>query len=130
MKREVCFLINRTGAVFWSDASASSTALPDSRSRWQAIWSHRDELAEIAHSHPEGGAYFSQEDETTMTAIASALGRAPRFSVVAPEGMIRRERNRDARVGEEPWWAPLLRLASGMESADPAPGAHPPKEEA
>jgi hypothetical protein len=113
--REVCFLIGRGGAVLWSDASESPTALPDSRARWEAIWQSRAELEEIAHSHPLGPLAFSDEDETTMAALESALGRTIRFSVVAPPGMITREGKDDWIVHEEPWWAALLRLASGMQ---------------
>jgi len=112
--REVCFLIGRDGAVLWADASDSPAALPDSRARWEAIWARRDELAEIAHSHPRGPAAFSREDETTMAALDSALGRVVRFSVVAPRVMIARDGDRTIEVNPEPWWAVLLRLASGM----------------
>ena len=82
MRREVCFLIGDGEQVLWADASDSPTALPDSRARWEAIWSHRDELAEIAHSHPNGPEQFSQEDEETMAALASALGKVPRFFTI------------------------------------------------
>ena len=112
--REVCFLIGAGGAVLWADASDSPMALPDSRARWEAIWSRRQELVEIAHSHPRGPAAFSREDETTMEALDSALGRAVRFSVVAPRVTIAREAGRVVEVIPEPWWAALLRLASGM----------------
>ena len=115
MKREVCFLIGRDQAVLWSDASDSPSALPDSRARWQAIWHRREELTEIAHSHPNGPAAFSAEDETTMEALTGALGRAIRFSVVAPSAVVVREGDRTYAVTEEPWWAALMRLASGME---------------
>ena len=114
MAREVCFLIGGRGEVLWADASDSPMALPDSRARWEAIWSRREELAEIAHSHPHGPAAFSREDETTMEALDSALGRAVRFSVVAPRLTIAREGGRVVEVIPEPWWAGLLRLASGM----------------
>jgi hypothetical protein len=114
MSREVFFLIGRNGAVLWSDASTSPTALPDSRARWEAIWKHREELEELAHSHPIGPLAFSQEDETTMTALDEALGKKLCFSVIAPDGMIRRG---EGRVAEEPWWTELLRLASGMTPA-------------
>ena len=49
-----------------------------------------------------------------MEALASALGRALRFSVVAPDGMVARQGADDVAVGDEPWWAALLRLSSGM----------------
>lgn len=114
MSREVFFLIGRNGALLWSDASTSPSALPDSRARWEAIWSHRDELEELAHSHPIGPLAFSEEDETTMTALDAALGKKLCFSVIAPNGMIRRE---GGRVADEPWWTELLRLASGMTRA-------------
>ncbi|HUS63869.1 MAG TPA: Mov34/MPN/PAD-1 family protein [Kofleriaceae bacterium] len=115
MSREVCFLLGAGGAILWADASDSPAALPDSRARWEAIWSRRADLTEIAHSHPVGPAAFSREDETTMEALDGALGRAVRFSVVAPRVTIAREGGRVVEVRPEPWWAPLLRLASGME---------------
>jgi hypothetical protein len=115
MRREVFFLIDGEGRILWSDASSSPVSLPDSRARWEAIWHHRAQLAEIAHSHPIGPLAFSHEDETTMEALITALGARPRFSVVAPDGMLVRDREgQEARVPEEPWWTGLLRLASGM----------------
>jgi hypothetical protein len=112
--REVCFLVGEDGQVLWSDVGTSPTALPDSPARWQAIWRLRQRLAEIAHSHPVGPLAFSAEDETTMAALAAALGRAPRFSVVAPGGMVARVGGADVRVADEPKWAADLRRASGM----------------
>ena len=122
--REVCFLIGPHDAVLWSDASSSPVALPDSRARWDAIWSRREVLVEVAHSHPVGPSRFSQEDETTMAALVSALGRSLLFSVVSPHGMVRRGHDGDdADVAEEPWWARLLRSASCMEHTDTQPGS-------
>lgn len=112
--REVCLLIGSDNEVLWSDESDSPVRLPDSRERWEAIWQLRGELVEVAHSHPEGPLGFSSEDETTMAALTSALGRPLRFSVVAPGGMVRRVGDRDLLVAEEPWWAEPLRQASGM----------------
>lgn len=122
--REVCFLIDKDQNVLWSDASDSPVALPDSRARWEAIWSRREAIVEIAHSHPVGPLAFSREDETTMSALVSGLGNPSLvFSVVAPTGMIRRERGEDQIVkGPEPWWAALLRLASGVRGRG-APGS-------
>jgi len=112
--REVCYLLGAAGRVLWSDAGTSPAALPDSRARWEAIWDLRAELVEIAHSHPVGPLGFSYEDETTMAALAAALGRAPRFSVVAPAGMLARIDGGDVRVVDEPPWAADLRRESGM----------------
>jgi hypothetical protein len=116
--REVCFLIGRGDTILWADASDSPAALPDSRARWEAIWRHRDELDAIVHSHPIGPAAFSAEDLSTMQAIDSALVKAMRYCVVAPRVTIARRDGRDDQVTPEPWWAGLLRLASGMQKED------------
>ena len=117
--REVCFLVAADGRVLWSDASDSPVALPDSRSRWEAIWGHRAELHEIAHTHPVGPLAFSGEDRTTMEALTSALGRAVRFSVVAPAGyLLRDEQGTEAKDGPEPAWTAELRRLSGMDPTD------------
>lgn len=119
--REVCFLIGRGDALLWADASDSPAALPDSRARWEAIWRHRDELEAIVHSHPIGPAAFSAEDVSTMQAIDSALGKPMRYCVVASRITIARTNGQDGRddhVSPEPWWAGLLRLASGMHKED------------
>ena len=113
--REVFFLIGRDGALLFADASQEDpSALPDSPARWQAIWQHRAELTELCHSHPLGPLAFSAEDESTMAALNAALGRKLTFSIVAPGGMLRRAGEQEGIVALEPWWAPLLRLASGM----------------
>jgi len=120
--REVCFLISKAGAILWADASNSPSALPDSRARWEAIWTHRDDLHVIAHSHPVGPSAFSAEDESTMEALDSALGRPVRYMVVAPAVTITRLGRLGAppteSVSPEPWWAGLLRLASGMRKEE------------
>lgn len=114
MRREVLYLIGAGGAVLWRDTGASAVRLDDSRARWEAIWARRDAIVEIAHSHPVGPRAFSAEDETTMAALAAALGRAPRFSVLAPGGMIARVDGADVLVDDEPAWAAALRRESGM----------------
>ena len=112
--REVCLLVSKSGAILWSDTGASALALPDSRARWDAIWRHRDELGIIVHSHPLGPRAFSHEDVTTMDAVDAALGRPLRYAVLAPEGLVVREGEREGLSDEKPWWAELLRLASGF----------------
>ena len=120
MLREVCFLLGEDDAVLWSDASQSPTALPDSRARWEAIWSRRERIVEIAHTHPLGGVKFSHEDETTMAALDVALGRKLRYAVITPDTMLRRtpgegdEQPTDLIVEAEPWWTALIRSASGL----------------
>lgn len=121
--REVFFIIGEGDTVLWSDAGDSPVFLPDSRARWDEIWSLRDRIVEIAHSHPVGPLAFSREDETTMCALVSALGRPILFSVIAPSGMLRRTEPieptpspPDDILEIEPWWTSLLRQASGMSS--------------
>lgn len=112
--REVCLLIGQGDEVLWCDESDSPLRMPDSRARWEAIWRLRDVLEEVAHSHPDGPLGFSAEDESTMSALTSALGKPLRFSVVSPEGMVSRRNGRDVLVADEPWWAEALRSASGI----------------
>jgi len=118
--REVCFLIGRGDAVLYADAG-SIGALPDSRARWEAIWDHRDELEVIAHTHPHGPAAFSAEDESTMAAIDSALGKPVRYCVVAPRITVSRLANETTTIDPEPWWAGVIRLASGMKHKEDKP---------
>lgn len=114
MRIEVLYLIGEGGVVLWRDTGESAVRIADSRARWEAIWSRREAIVEIAHSHPVGPRAFSREDETTMAALAAALGRAPRFSVLAPEGMIARVDGVDVLIDVEPAWAAALRRESGM----------------
>jgi hypothetical protein len=115
--REVCFLIGKDDVILWADASNSPSALPDSRARWEAIWSRRDEIEVIVHSHPMGPTAFSAEDCSTMEALDSALGKAMRYMVVAPTKTIARQGDTTTDVIDEPWWTDLIRLASGMKAA-------------
>lgn len=112
LKREVFFLVGANDTVLWSDTSESPLALTDSRARWEAIWSRRSELVELAHSHPVGPDAFSAEDESTMAALDDALGKKIRFSLVTPHGYFVRGEGTQT----EPAWAGSLRGASGMAS--------------
>src|SRR5262245_63838265 len=87
---EVCFLIGARNAVLWSDSSSSPSAMPDRRARWEAIWECRDDLVEIAHSHPVGPLAFSAEDDSTMQAVDAALGRPLTYSVVTSGALLRK----------------------------------------
>jgi hypothetical protein len=112
---EVCFLVGEGGVVLWADRSGDPAGLPDSRARWEAIWRHRAQLAEIAHSHPRGPLAFSPEDTSTRVAVDAALGRPLVWSVVTADGMLRARLGREAALEpEEPWWVDLLRVASGV----------------
>jgi arsenate reductase (thioredoxin) len=125
MKREVCFLIGAGDSVLWSDASTSPLSLPDSRERWEAIWSRRADLVEIVHSHPLGPEQFSAEDISTMHALDDALGHRCRFSLVTPTQYLVRGAGDEALPAPAPPWVPSLRHASGLvdEKTDAAFGA-------
>jgi hypothetical protein len=125
--REVCFLIGSDDSILWADLGAGPMAMPDSRDRWERIWQHRAEIVEIAHSHPLGPEGFSSEDRTTMAAIDAALGRRLRYSVVSPQSVVRNDQE-VGHAGREPWWARVLRAASGiltnMEGGDDGKAQH------
>src|SRR5262245_47476424 len=106
---EALLLLDGRGAVLWADRSTDVAHIPDSRARWEAIWERRDSLAEIAHSHPGGLLVFSTEDETTMAAIDSALGRNLTYSIVTDTGVLRKPGGGVAGIEQnEPWWATML----------------------
>jgi hypothetical protein len=119
--REVFVIIGRGDAVLWSDASDSALTLPDSRARWEALWRHRDELELIVHSHPVGPHAFSAEDESTMAAVESALGRKLTWGVLSPRGLLVRRDGVDTTAPSLPWWAGLVRLSSQMKDTTGAP---------
>lgn len=75
---ETAALIGKDGSVLhWHEPGNRTTvSLPDSSSLWDIIWSHRENLAGIAHTHPGSGKpHPSREDITTFFAIEAALGR-------------------------------------------------------
>ena len=112
---EVCFLLDAEGAVLWRDSSGDPAALPDSLERWQAIWAHREVLAEVAHSHPRGPLAFSAEDLSTMDALDAALGRPLAYAVVTADNLLRRRPDGRTLVENvEPAWVADLRMASGL----------------
>jgi len=73
-----------TGLVFSSHGSAlywhvppdrSGGALPDSRDLWEVLWTNREILGGVAHTHPwNGEAHPSQTDVTTFAAVEAGLG--------------------------------------------------------
>ena len=90
----------------------STTAIPDSRARWAAIWENRERLTEIAHTHPGGLLRFSQEDLTTMEAVEAALGKPLEWSIVTEDAFLTRFDGEDRNRDDAPWWLPVLREIS------------------
>jgi hypothetical protein len=116
--REVLFLLDDAGSVLWSDVG-SVAEMPDSRLRWEAMWSFRLLLAAIAHSHPHGPLAFSSVDLSTMAAVDASLGRPLRYLVVAPDGVVVCREGVTEIVDPEPAWAERLRVESGMKRRMP-----------
>src|SRR5437016_2135769 len=108
--REVCFIL--VADKILRAYFGSQTRIPDERERWEIIWKHRNEITEIAHSHPGEFLDFSQEDLTTMQAVEAGTGKEFVWSVITKSGFLSRKIDRDARREDSPWWLELLRRLS------------------
>lgn len=108
--REVCFLLveDKILRIYFG----SATRIPDSRERWETIWTHRQEITEIAHSHPGEFLDFSQEDLTTMEAVESGTGKVFTWSIITQTGFLSRREKEDIRRTDSPWWVECLRTLS------------------
>jgi hypothetical protein len=75
---EVAVIIDKDGApLHWRGTTDSSGGyIPDSRPFWDVIWSLRNEIAGIAHTHPwSGNPCPSPTDLSTFEAIELGLGK-------------------------------------------------------
>ena len=118
--REVCFLITKDERIL-QIYTGTATRIPDSRARWNFIWTYRDEIGEIAHTHPGGFLRFSAEDLTTMEAVESATDNEFHWSIVTRHSyLIRNGLKGDDRIYpidlyDGPWWMePLRELSFGI----------------
>ena len=112
--REVCFIL--VGDKILRAYFGSTTRIPDNRERWEILWGHRDEITEIAHSHPGEFLDFSHEDLTTMEAVEAGTGKTFTWSVITKSGFLSRNAGMDTRRKDSPWWLELLRRLSYVES--------------
>jgi len=112
--REVCFILvaDKILRVYFG----SATRVPDSRERWEAIWQHREEITEIAHSHPGEFLDFSNEDLTTMEAIEAGTGKQFTWSIITRKGFLSRNGAQDTQREDSPWWLSLMRTLSYPEA--------------
>src|SRR6266446_5526905 len=108
--REVCFILveDKILRVYFG----SQTRIPDDRDRWDIIWKHRDEITEIAHSHPGEFLDFSHEDLTTMEAVEAGTGKRFKWSIITKTGFLSRKANEETRTNNAPWWLGLMRQLS------------------
>src|ERR1051325_3235405 len=98
--REVCFILveDKILRVYFG----SATRVPDSRERWEVIWRHRDEITEVAHSHPGEFLDFSHEDLTTMEAVEAGTGKVFTWTIITKSGFLSREGRVDKRREDSP----------------------------
>jgi hypothetical protein len=108
--REVCFLMVEDKIL--RAYFGSATSIPDERERWEAIWEYRNEITEIAHSHPGEFLDFSYEDLTTMEAVEAGTGKVFTWSVVTKTGFRCRKGGKDSLRKDSPWWLSLMRRLS------------------
>ncbi len=108
--REVCFLL--VGDKILRVYFGSATSIPDERERWEAIWAFRNEITEIAHSHPGEYLGFSHEDLTTLEAVEAGTGKTFTWSIVTRKGFRSRRDGKDHRREDSPWWLKLIRRLS------------------
>jgi hypothetical protein len=70
----------------------SAVAIPDTRALWDVLWTHREAVAGVAHSHPGWGPPTpSWEDLTTFGALEAGLGLRLSWWI-ATAGAVRRYR--------------------------------------
>ena len=112
--REVCFILvqDKILRVYFG----STTRIPDNRDRWEIIWQHRNDITEIAHSHPGEFLDFSHEDLTTMEAVEAGTGKFFTWSIITKNGFLSRKAGQDTRRDDSPWWLGLMRTLSYGES--------------
>lgn len=108
--REICFLLVEDKIL--RAYFGSATSIPDERERWETIWNYRDEITEIAHSHPGEFLDFSHEDLTTMEAVEAGTGKTFKWSIVTKTGLLSRTGGEDHRREDSPWWLVLIRRLS------------------
>jgi hypothetical protein len=123
--REVCFIL--VADKILRAYFGSATSIPDERERWEVIWQHRDEITEIAHSHPGEFLDFSHEDLTTMEAVEAGTGKNFTWSIVTETRLLSRENGIDQRREDSPWWLGLIRRLS-YDSPLPSLGKRKPVE--
>jgi len=117
---EAGVVIDRDGEpIHWHvPAGRTAGSLPDSRELWDVLWSNRDRLAGVAHSHPGGGIPGpSHEDVTTFSAVELALGRRLDWWITSADAVVvlrwqgpDKYDYRAERVDPEPAWTARLRL--------------------
>lgn len=131
---EVFGVYARSGRCLHMHHGDSASFVDGGQAAWGAMWNNRADLGDVAHTHPHGPDTFSSIDESSMSAIATGLGRSVRFWVLSPRWTVLRvvhpggRSESDVRyepgADNEPCWAARLRWESRMRTA-PAPSDLP-----
>jgi hypothetical protein len=98
-------------------------SLPDSRQLWHVLWTNRERLLGIAHSHAgQGEPGPSWEDVTTFSALELALGRRLDWWITSADAVVvmrwvgpEKYAYRTALLSEEPAWVAHLRELSNED---------------
>ena len=117
---ETVLVFNRMGKTicFHEPAGQTSGSVPDTRSLWDILWEHRENLGGVAHTHPwEGPAQPSGTDITTFDAIERGLGKRLLWPVVTFTDVLYVVRNPLYQEGQAMWTrsGPLTIEIEGLE---------------
>jgi hypothetical protein len=120
--KETGVVIDRNGSpIHWhAPAGRTGGSLPDSRELWDVLWSSRERLGGVAHTHPGGGVPGpSREDITTFSAVELALGRCLDWWIASADAVVvvrwvgpGTYDYEVSRLAEEPAWTARLRELS------------------
>ena len=82
MTHEVAMVFDKNGqALYWLNGTGAY--VNDSRSLWDVLWEHRENLGGVAHTHPwDGPTGPSGTDMTTWAAIEAGLGKRLMWPIV------------------------------------------------
>jgi hypothetical protein len=101
---ETAVVFGQEGQVlYWHEPlNRSGVYLPDSPDLWSVLWSHREVLGGVAHTHPwKGRAWPSQEDLTTFRAVEQGLGNRLVWPIVTFTDVLYLEWN----PGTDQYWS-------------------------
>jgi hypothetical protein len=88
---EAAVVIDEAGEpIHWHvPPGRTAGSLPDSRQLWDVLWTNRERLRGVAHSHPGGGKPGpSWEDITTFSAVELALGRRLDWWITSADAVV------------------------------------------
>ncbi|MEM7394927.1 MAG: hypothetical protein AAF492_21555 [Verrucomicrobiota bacterium] len=108
--KEICLLLIDDRLLRCTFGTA--TTVPDSRERWEAIWTYRHAITDIVHTHPGNFLGFSEEDRTTMQAVEAGTGQRYTWSIVTLSGYLSKRDEHQFLNRSRPWWLAPLRLLS------------------